>query len=132
MSEFASLSKQSKIPAPEILYILNPDVDLEKLLQEINLNLVEILNQITFCRIGLSKELIKLKVRDRLENANDALREELKGKYEKIQEIQNRNLLDLFMTLDKTGQTTSKMHQYNNFASLKRYLVGIIWSIDLL
>ena len=126
MSEFASLSKQNKIPPAEILYIINPDVDLEKLLQEINLNLVELLNQITFCRIGLSKELIKLKVKDRLENADEALRKELKEKYDKIQEIQNRDLLNLFMTLDKTGQTTSKMNQYNHFASLKRYLVGII------
>jgi hypothetical protein len=125
MSEFASLSRQNKIPPAEILYILNPDVDLEKLLQEINLNLVEVLNQITFCRIGLSKHLIQLKVKDRLPHANEETRKELKIKYEKIEDMKKREMLKLFMTLDNSGKITSRLHQYNQFLSLKNYLLGM-------
>lgn len=124
LSEFASLTRQKKIPPAEILYILNPDVDLEKLLLEINLNLVEMLNQITFCRIGLAKELIRIKVTDKLPKADQPTREMLKKKYESIQEIKKRDLLKLFETLDKTSKVTQKLTQYNQFASLGNFLLG--------
>ena len=124
LSEFASLTRQKAIPPAEILYILNPEVDLEKLLLEINLNLVEMLNQITFCRIGLAKELIKIKVTDKLVKADEPTRQMLKKKYESIQEIKKRDMFKLFETLDKTSQVTQKIHRYNPFEALRNYLLG--------
>ena len=125
MSEFATNSRNSKLPPAELLYILNPEVDLEKLLMEINMNLVELVNQITFCRIGLAKELVKLKVTDKLEGADQNTKILLKKKYDSIQEMKNRDLINLFQALDETSQVTCKLQQYNNFGSLQRYLFGI-------
>lgn len=124
MSEFASLSRQKHIPPAEILYVLNPELDLEKLLLEINLNLVEMLNQVTFCRIGLARELTKLKVTDKLPNADEQMRLTLKKKFDSIQEIKKRDLFKLFETLDKTSGVTQRLEQYNRFASLSHYLLG--------
>ena len=126
MSELASNSRNSKLPPAELLYILNPEVDLEKLLSEINMNLVELLNQITFCRIGLAKELIRLKVTDKLNNADQNTKILLKKKYEVIQEMKNRDLLNLLQALDENSKVTCRLQKYNNFDSLKGYLYGKI------
>lgn len=128
MSELANNNRMNHLPAPELLYILNPDVDLEKLLTEINLNLVEAINQISFCRIGLAKELIKLKVRDKAISADENTKKMLRKKYENIQEMKNRDLVNLFGTLDQTSQVTCKLQQYNQFESLQGYLFGRAWA----
>jgi hypothetical protein len=124
MSDLADPRRVNQLPQAEILYVLNPNVDLEKLLTEINLNLVEAVNQITFCRIGLAKELIKLKIKDKAVNADENTKKILKKKYENIQEMKNRNLVELFSTLDQTNQMTCKLQQYNQFEGLQGFLFG--------
>lgn len=124
MSELPNSARPNNLPPAEILYVLNPNVDLEKLLTEINLNLVEAINQITFCRIGLAKELIKLKVKDMAQGADENTKKILKKKYENIQEMKSRNLVQLFSTLDQTTQMTCKLQQYNQFDNLQGYLFG--------
>lgn len=108
----------------EIQYYIQSSIDIDKLLSKINLKIIETINQIMFCRVKVTDELIKIKITDRFEKDNVVLAEELKRRFYKIEDIKGRKLVDLIMVLHQKNSQTETLQQSNDLKILSSYLIG--------
>lgn len=108
-----------------IKYCLRKELHVEQILTSINYRMVELINQVMFCRSKIMDELMKLKVVERIHQSNPPSKEELKKRFFKIEELEERSLFNLLMMMHrnkKNGQPG--LVPYNNMSLMKNYLIG--------
>lgn len=111
--------------APSISYRLRADLDLEVILTSVNYRVVDLINQVSFCRFRIIKHLMKLKVEERISQSNPPSKEELKKRFFKIEELGERSLFSLLMMMhSKREAPAAGLEAYNNMSLFKNYLVG--------
>lgn len=110
-----------------ITYSFRRDLNLEHILSSVNYRIIDLINQIMFCRSKIMDELMKLKVVERIHQKNPPSKEELKKRFFKVEELGERNLFNLMMMMHKNKKKDySELISYNNMSLLKNYLIGII------
>ena len=110
-----------------ITYMLRQDLDLEVILTSVNYRIVDLINQVSFCRYRIIKHLMKLKVEERIHQNNPPSKEELKKRFFKIEELGERNLFNLLMMMHKNRDIKHEgIIAYNNMTLFKNYLIGTI------
>lgn len=108
-----------------ISYCFKRDLKIEKILTFVNYRVIDLINQIMFCRSKIMDELMKLKVVERIHQKNPPTKEELKKRFFKIEELGERNLFNLLMMIQKNKKNDfSNMKTYNNMSLFKNYLIG--------
>jgi hypothetical protein len=109
----------------KITYLLRKDLDLEVILKSINYRIIDLMNQVCFCRFRIMEHLMKLKVAERIHQSNPPTKEELKKRFFKIEELSERNLFTLLMMMHKNTQNqNTQIVPYNNMSLFKNYLIG--------
>ena len=125
---FESLFETRPGPGEAIAYCLRPEVDVRATLQSVNLRVAGLVNQVSFCRSKSMEELMKLKVVERIHQSNPPSKDELKKRFFKIEELDDRNLFGLLMLMHKNNKADHPaLLPYNNTSLLKNYLIGTVW-----
>lgn len=110
--------------APSVGFELNPSLDVRGAVRSVNLRVVDLLNQISFCRAKVIDELIKVKVVDRARESGAPPKAELKKRFFRIEELKERCLVDLLLLARKQTKPGQGLRLYNNLGSLRNFLVG--------
>lgn len=130
---FQGNSSQSKSNrSPKIAFELQNNVNLDVVLTKITLEIVTLINQISFCRTKVVDELIKVKVVDRAQERNPPNKQELKKRFFKIEELRDRKLLKLLGLIKEKTQIDAKLQVYNDQKTIQNFLVGRIISFQFI
>jgi hypothetical protein len=105
-------------------YRLHSELDIKNILGEINLKMIELINQITFCRSELTQILLNLLVISPAQDKNPPSKEDLKKRYFKIEVIKNMDFLDSLIKVSLNRGQKIKLVNYNDLSGLNKYLVG--------
>lgn len=104
-----------------IKYFINRNLNFEAFFTKINFEMINLINQITFCRLKALEELAKIKISDRYEENNPKLDEELKLRFYKIEEIKARNLLTMFNDLEEDNSIKVNLSTSNSLKEFQTY-----------
>lgn len=107
-----------------IFFSLNPKVDIERVLWKLNASVIDLINQVIFCRTKIVEELIKVKVADRVQEPKPPSKEELKKRFFRIEDLKERKLMDLLLMVRKKTAAGDDLVLYNSLSQLRNFLVG--------
>ena len=85
--------------------------------------MVHMINQIIYCRVKVSEELVKIKIKDRAD-VTGFMTNELKKKLFNIKEIRNRELVSLIDLVHRKNKTTDSLRDYNDPAIFKNHILS--------
>ena len=112
----------------EKVFELKPEVEALGLVTSVNEKVVDLINQIMLCRLKIVEELVKIKIVDRIDDKNPEGNEELKKRFNKIEDIKERKLIDLMQVLYQKSKNGNLLGCYNLVDSLQGFIIGAIFS----
>lgn len=119
-----SLESKSDKSNLENVFELKPEVEALGLVTSLNERVVDLINQIMLCRLKIVEELVKIKIVDRINESNPEGNEELKKRFNKIEDIKERKLIDLMQVLYKKSKNGNLLGCYNLVDSLQGFVIG--------
>ena len=108
----------------DLTYNLHKSINMEVLLNQIMTCFISIINEISFCKYILFKELVKVKVTEKYNNTNQSNKEELKKRFYKIEEMKQRDFLNLMMIFDSKTASLNYLDKYINSININSSFYG--------
>lgn len=102
-------------------YLIRSKIDLKKLFYQIDIRIIRVVNEITFCRFVLLEYLLKIKVSDILATGQESKNPSVKTDFYKIQEIKNRNFIQFLEHVDAKNQKRFDLTHFPYHKYLKNY-----------
>lgn len=103
---------------------MRANIDLKKLIRQIDLCLVTLINQITFCRSVLLSFLLKVKVSDVLISGSENESPELRAMFYHIQNLKKRNLIQYLNHVDRKYIQAARLNIFAHYQFLHKYFFG--------
>jgi hypothetical protein len=84
---------------------------------------ITLMNEISFCKFVLFKELTRVKVTEKY-NTNQADKDELKKRFYKIEEIKQRDFLNMLTLFDSRTSFVGYLNRYVDFNLINSEFYG--------
>lgn len=110
--------------SPSVSFALNPKLNIEALLRDVNLQLASLLGQLSLCRANACEELVKVEVADPALEKPSPPKAELKRRFFRIEELRSREVLETLLLVPRRRVVRENLRVYNKSALLRRCLAG--------